>query len=51
VSTTRERAANRSPLASDATPAETDVVTAISSGSALISRANAERAASVRSTQ
>ena len=50
-STIFERPPYRSPLASALTPAETDVVTAISSGSALISRANARRADSVRSTQ
>ena len=38
-------------LASALTPADTDVVTATSSGSAFTSRANAPRAASVRSTQ
>ncbi len=51
VRTTLERAANRRPLASAAIPAEFDVVTAISSGSALTRAANAARAASVRSTQ
>ena len=52
VSTTLCRGpAKRRPLASEATPAESEVVTAISSGAALISFAKAARAASVRSTQ
>jgi hypothetical protein len=51
VVTIFERLAKRSPLASALTPAESEVVTAISSGSALTSPANAARAASERSTQ
>jgi hypothetical protein len=43
--------AYRRPLASAATPAESDVVTATSSGSALTRRAKTARAASPRSTQ
>ena len=49
--TTFERRAKRRPLASALTPAESDVVTATSSGAALTSRAKAARAASARSTQ
>jgi hypothetical protein len=46
VNTTFERRAKRRPLASALTPAESEVVTATSSGSALTSPANAVRAAS-----
>ena len=51
VSTTFDRFVKRSPLASALTPAESDVVTAISSGPTLTSCAKAARAASWRSTQ
>ena len=51
VSTTFDRCAKRSPLASEDTAAESEVVTATSSGSACTSRANAARAVSPRSTQ
>src|SRR4051812_25169384 len=51
VSTTFERRAKRSPLARALTPAESDVVTATSSASALTRPANAARADSCRSTQ
>src|SRR5262245_41555766 len=51
VSTTFDRRAKRRPLASALTPADSDVVTAISSGPALTSPAKAARAASCRSTQ
>ena len=51
VSTTFERFVKRRPLASALTPAESDVVTAISSGPALTRPAKAARAASWRSIQ
>ena len=49
--TIRGRSPSGSALTSALTACETDVVTAISSGSATTSRANVERAASARSTQ
>src|SRR6266516_7361047 len=51
VRTTFDRFVKRRPLASALTPAESDVVTAISSGPALTRPAKALRAASWRSTQ
>src|SRR6266566_872281 len=51
VMTTFDRFVKRRPLASALTPAESDVVTAISSGAALTRPAKAPRAASCRSTQ
>src|SRR5215831_13774849 len=51
VSTTFERRVKRSPLASALTPADSEVVTAISSGPALTRLPKEARAASCRSTQ
>src|SRR4051812_31482574 len=51
VRTTFDRFVKRRPLASALTPAESDVVTATSSGPALTRPAKALRAASCRSTQ